>query len=63
MTDQQEHQQRVDYFNTRYSKIAHYWFKTNDRTLLRDYLDDVERKCRFCDQGSPQVALLHRLTP
>jgi HNH endonuclease len=55
MTDQEQHQQRVDYFNARYWKIAHYWFTTDDRTLLRDHLDDADRKCRFCDQGSPQV--------
>ena len=55
MTSQELHQQRVDYFNPRYWKVAHYWFKTESRTLLHDHLNNAGRKCRFCGQGSPQV--------
>ncbi len=55
MTDQEQHWQRVDYFNARYLKIDHYWFESDDHTPLRDHIDDADRKCRFCGQGSPQV--------
>lgn len=55
MTEEEQHQRRVVYFNERYLKCAHYWFKTEDRTLVRDHLDDADRKCRFCSQGLPQV--------
>jgi len=55
MTDQEQHQQRVDYFNARYWKIARYWFRTGERTFLRDHVADADRSCRFCDQGVPNV--------
>jgi hypothetical protein len=45
----------VNYFNSRYLKIAHYWFTSGERTALRDHAADADRRCRFCDQGVPAV--------
>ena len=50
---EQQHQERVAYFNSRYWKIAHHWFRTDERTELRDHEDD--RRCRFCGRGKPDV--------
>jgi hypothetical protein len=55
MIDTEKHQARIAYFNSRYWKIAHHWFRTAERTELRDHADEANRRCRFCDQGRPDV--------
>jgi hypothetical protein len=55
MTNQEQHDERAEYFNLRYRKAAEYWFQTDARTLLRDHDEEVSRKCRFCGRGSTEA--------
>jgi hypothetical protein len=53
MTDQEKHNQRVAYFNSRYWKIAHYPFVAEERIRLCDHEEEADRRCRFCGLGDP----------
>jgi hypothetical protein len=55
MGEAEQHQERFSYFNERYWKIAHHWFRTVERTELRDYEEEADRRCRFCGRGKPEV--------
>jgi hypothetical protein len=52
---EQQHQQRVEYFNSRYWKIADQWFRTEARAEIRDHTHEEDRRCRFCGLGKPAV--------
>lgn len=55
MTAQKEHERREAYFTSRYSKIAEHWFQSKDRIELCDHEEEVNRRCRFCGRGKPEV--------
>lgn len=55
MTAQEDHERREAYFVSHYLKIAEHWFHTKERTDLRDYEADPDRRCRFCGRKRPEV--------
>ncbi|WP_149498655.1 HNH endonuclease [Roseiconus lacunae] len=55
MSVQEDHERREAYFTSRYLKIAEHWFHNNNRVELRDHETEVNRLCRFCGRGRPEV--------
>lgn len=53
MTEAEKHQASIAYFNSKYWKIAHHWFRAEERTEIRDHDEEAERRCRFCGRGKP----------
>jgi hypothetical protein len=55
MTDQEQHLNRVTYFNARYELANRVPFVADTRIQLRDYEDEAMRRCRYCRRGRPDA--------